>query len=168
MPTVPPAARAALDGRTVIREAAVADLETILEQRRRMCDDMGWTEPATLEAVVTRTREPLRRWLADGTYRGWLVERDGRVVAGGGVVLGAWLPNGSDTSGRRATILNVYTDQDHRRQGLARALMETMLAWCPGEGFEGVLLDASDDGRHLYESLGFRPTTTMRLQFGPR
>ena len=46
--------------------------------------------------------------------------------------------------------------------------METMIAWCRADGFEGVLLDASDDGRHLYESLGFLPTTTMRLRVGPR
>jgi GNAT superfamily N-acetyltransferase len=147
-----------------IREATTADLETILEQRRRACEDMGYRDPAVFEAVVDRTREPLRRWLEDGTYRGWLVERDGVVVAGGGVVITPWLPNMSDPGGRRATVLNVYTARGHRRQGLARALMETMLAWCRAEGFDGVLLDTSDEARSLYASLGFRPTTAqMRL-----
>ncbi len=41
--------------------------------------------------------------------------------------------------------------------------MEVMLGWCRDEGFRAVTLDASEDGRALYESLGFRPTPQMRL-----
>ena len=42
--------------------------------------------------------------------------------------------------------------------------METMIAWCKGKSFARVTLHASEDGRHLYESLGFEPTNEMSLQ----
>jgi GNAT superfamily N-acetyltransferase len=113
--------------------------------------------------MVVDCRGPLRRWLEEGVYRGFLVERDGAVVAGGGIIVSAWLPNAADPQARRATILNVYTEPEHRRQGLARALMEEMLGWCRDQGFRAVTLDASEDGRALYESMGFRPTPQMRL-----
>jgi hypothetical protein len=41
--------------------------------------------------------------------------------------------------------------------------MEVMVGWCRGQGFRAVTLDASDDGRTLYESMGFRPTPQLRL-----
>jgi GNAT superfamily N-acetyltransferase len=146
-----------------IRPATVRDLEAILHHRRRMCEDMGHRDAAVLDAMVADGRPLLRRWLEDGLYRGWLAEREGAVVAGGGLIVSTWLPNAADPQDRRATILNVYTEPAHRRQGLARALMEVMLGWCRDEGFRAVTLDASEDGRALYESLGFRPTPQMRL-----
>jgi len=149
--------------RGAIREATVRDLETILHHRRRMCEDMGHREAAVLDRMVADCRGPLRRWLEEGVYRGFLVERDGAVVAGGGIIVSAWLPSAADPQARRATILNVYTEPEHRRQGLARALMEAMLGWCRDQGFRAVTLDASEDGRALYESMGFRPTPQMRL-----
>jgi len=39
-----------------------------------------------------------------------------------------------------------------------------MIAWCRAQGFAGVTLHASDQGRPLYESLSFEPTTEMRLK----
>ena len=147
----------------VIREATVQDLETILRHRRRMCEDMGHRDAAVLDAMVADCRGLLRRWLEEGLYRGWLAERDGAVVAGAGIIVSTWLPNAADPQDRRATILNVYTEPAHRRQGLARALMEVMVGWCREQGFRAVTLDASDDGRALYESMGFRPTPQLRL-----
>ncbi|HET6899887.1 MAG TPA: GNAT family N-acetyltransferase [Vicinamibacteria bacterium] len=149
--------------REAIREATVQDLETILHHRRRMCEDMGHRDSAVLEAMVADGRGLLRRWLEEGVYRGWLAERDGVVVAGGGIIVSTWLPNAADPQDRRATILNVYTEPAHRRQGLARALMEVMVGWCRAQGFRAVTLDASDDGRALYESMGFLPTPQLRL-----
>jgi hypothetical protein len=42
--------------------------------------------------------------------------------------------------------------------------MQTMIAWCRREGFARVTLHASDDGRHLYGSLGFEVSNEMRLK----
>ena len=60
-------------------------------------------------------------------------------------------------------VVNVYTERNHRRQGIARKLMELIIAWCQEEGFNSILLHASDEGKSLYDSLGFKPTNEMRL-----
>jgi ribosomal protein S18 acetylase RimI-like enzyme len=64
---------------------------------------------------------------------------------------------------RRGNILNVYTEPGHRRQGMARALMQIALDWCAANQLDIVILHSSDDGRGLYESLGFEATNEMRL-----
>jgi GNAT superfamily N-acetyltransferase len=60
-------------------------------------------------------------------------------------------------------ILNVYAEQAFRRHGLALQLVETALAWCGTNGIRTVILHTSEDGRPLYDRLGFRPTNEMRL-----
>jgi GNAT superfamily N-acetyltransferase len=60
--------------------------------------------------------------------------------------------------------VNVYTEPAYRRQGLARELMKKVMEWCAREGVETVILHASEEGRPLYERLGFEATNEMRLK----
>jgi ribosomal protein S18 acetylase RimI-like enzyme len=65
--------------------------------------------------------------------------------------------------GPEAIILNVYVERDWRRRGVAEALMRAVLEALAARGISRVVLHASDDGRRLYERLGFVPTNEMRL-----
>ena len=55
-------------------------------------------------------------------------------------------------------------DREHRQRGLARRLMQTMLDWCKQHQIANVVLHASDEGRPLYQSLGFVSTNEMCWQ----
>ena len=148
----------------LIRPASPADIPEILRQRRRMYEDMHYTDSATLDAMASLSSAYLSTAMADGSFRAWLAADGTRVVAGGAVIISPWPAHPYDLECRRATILNVYTDPEYRRRGIARKLMQTIIAWCQHEGFARVTLHASDDGRHLYESLGFEPSNEMRLR----
>jgi len=56
---------------------------------------------------------------------------------------------------RVGVIGNVVVRADYRRRGLAKLLMRTTLDWLRAQGVRAVLLDATEDGRPLYASLGF-------------
>jgi len=146
-----------------IREATLTDIPEILRQRRGMYMDMNYKDAGDLEAMSNATATYLANAMADGSFRAWLACDKGRAVAGGAVVNSPWPAHPYDLECRRANILNVYTGPAYRRRGIARALMETMIDWCRREGFARVTLHASDDGRHLYESLGFEASNEMRL-----
>ncbi len=146
-----------------IREATVDDIPEIVRQRRRMYEDMNYNDLPRLEAMASLATEYLREAMSDGSFRSWLASDGKRTIAGGAVNISPWPPHPYDLEYRRATILNVYTDPAYRRQGVARRLMRTMIEWCRLEGFARVTLHASDDGRHLYESLGFETSNEMRL-----
>jgi len=147
-----------------IRPATALDLEVVLHHRRRMFEDMGFTDPPALDAMLASATPLLRRGLADGTYRGWLAEESGGgIVAGGGVIILEFQSRPDDPRPQRAWVVNMFTEPEHRRRGLARRLMESMLAWCRAEGMRCLYLHASDDGRPLYESMGFTSTNEMRL-----
>jgi GNAT superfamily N-acetyltransferase len=147
----------------IIREGTMADIPEIARQRRRMCEDMNYTDADALSRMVTVTADYLTKAIPEGSFRSWLACDNGRVVAGGAVVISSWPAHAYDLECRRATILNVYTEPEYRRRGIARQIMETMVAWCKQEGFARVSLHASEYGRPLYESLGFEDSNEMRL-----
>ena len=109
---------------------------------------------------VVALSDAFRSWLtttmADGTYRAWLVEtRDGASVAGGGITILPWPPGPRYLGDRLAFVYNVYTERAHRRRGLARLVMETIHAFCAQSGITSVALNASPDGRPMYEAMGY-------------
>ena len=147
-----------------IRPATLEDLPVIVHHRRRMFADMGKGTPEVLDAMGITTAAYLHRSIPDGWYRGWLAEApNGRIVSGAGVALAPWPGSPEDPSPRRGIIINVYTEPDFRRRGLAEQLMTNVIEWCRAEGFHTVSLHASAYGRPLYEKLGFAPTNEMRL-----
>lgn len=146
-----------------IRQGTTGDIPEIARQRRRMCEDMNYTDADVLSAMVNVTADYLKKAIPEGSFRSWLACDNGRVVAGGAVVISPWPAHAYDLECRRATILNVYTEPEYRRRGIARQIMETMINWCKQEGFARVSLHASEHGRPLYESLGFEDSNEMRL-----
>jgi GNAT superfamily N-acetyltransferase len=149
-----------------IREAGPADLASILHHRRSMFRDMAEGAPEELDRMVEVFRPWLTEAMADGSYRHWLaLDGEGRVAGGGGILLCSWPPNPHDPCRERAVILNVYTEQEFRRRGIARRVVAVILDWAKGHGLRAVNLHASDEGRHLYEELGFAATNEMRLFF---
>jgi GNAT superfamily N-acetyltransferase len=147
-----------------IREATPDDIPEILRQRRAMYEAMDYKDDNALTAMVATTAEYLPKAMASGTFRGWMAVHDTRVVGGCAVIVNPWPSHPYDLECRRATILNMYVYPEFRRQGIARRLMQTILEWCRQQNFAAVYLHASKEGRPLYESLGFEPTTEMTLK----
>ena len=154
-------------GGYLIRSGGVEDAKLIARQRAAMFRDMGTVSEEDAELLRNASEPWLRNHLINATYLGWLVEHGGAVVAGGGIFIGELGPvPGCYRMGRRGHIANLYTEPAHRRRGLARRLMETMLNWCESNGIDHVKRGASDEGRPLCESLGFEPTSEMKLAHG--
>jgi GNAT superfamily N-acetyltransferase len=74
-----------------------------------------------------------------------------------------WPPGPLYSSGRLAFVYNVYTEPEHRRHGLARQVMDVLHAYCREAGIGSVALNASIFGRTLYESMGYRVTSSPMM-----
>jgi len=61
----------------------------------------------------------------------------------------------------RGYVLNVYVEPTHRRQGIARQLMERAEAELRHRGLNFAVLHAADAARPLYECLGWTATSEM-------
>ena len=147
-----------------VREACPDDLATVLRHREHMFRDMAFPLDAAFHRATALSETFFAQGLADGSYRGWLAEDEtGKVQAGGGIVLLNYHASPRDPHDRRPVIVNVYTEGEHRRRGLAKQLLGVMIDWARVHGYTSLYLHASDAGRPLYAALGFAPTAEMRL-----
>ena len=145
-----------------VRLATLADADVLVRHRIEMFTDMG----VPLEARALD--QAFRVWLGDvmpkGTYRAWLVDApDGTVACGGGITIIPWPPGPRYAGDRLAFVYNVYTEPLHRRRGLARLVMDTIHSWCRDEGIGSMALNASRDGKPLYESMGYAESTSPMM-----
>jgi GNAT superfamily N-acetyltransferase len=159
-----------------IRIATADDAAAIAHHRVSMFTDMGVLAPEWAPRLAEMTCAFVSAAIPAGEYVGWLAhpaDDRARIVAGAGAQVRRVLPfpfrgpgspaGGGVGQGRQAIVLNVYTEPAFRRRGLARLLMNETIAWARGSGIETLVLHAAPDGKPLYESLGFVPTTEMRF-----
>ncbi len=145
-----------------VRPATLADADALVRHRIAMFTDMG----VPLDAAIL---EPaFRAWLAElmptGTYRAWLAESaDGAVAGGGGITVLPWPPGPQYAGDRLAFVYNVYTEPAHRRRGLARLIMDTIHDWCRDHGITSMALNASRDGKPLYQAMGYAESSSPMM-----
>ena len=156
----------------VIRRATIADAPVVAWHRARMFQDMGEISAEAFDDFVVASKAWTERALASGEYVGWLgspKDQPDLIAGGAGVQLRQVAPHpcrppraGAFAKGRHAIVLNVFTEPEWRRRGLAKLLMEEILRWSRDAKLDRLVLHASKDGRSLYERLGFELTNEMR------
>ena len=158
-PTVPTPAPSLPPG-YAIRRATPAASAIIARHRRAMFEEIGSTQNLDLVERAFAGWLPSR---LDSTYFHWLATHDATPVGSAGVLLLDWPPSPRDPRGGLGFIYNVYVEREHRRRGIARATLELLHQWAHDRGLGALALHASDDGRPLYEALGYEPTNEMRI-----
>ena len=58
-------------------------------------------------------------------------------------------------TGRTGTVLNVYTKPRYRHKGYAKEIINKLLADAVEKNLSVVELKSTEDGYHLYQSVGF-------------
>ncbi|TFI57978.1 GNAT family N-acetyltransferase [Sphingomonas parva] len=147
-----------------LRAITPDDFETIRRHRLAMFREGG--RPAVAIAAMA---EPFGLWLRprldDGRYFGWIAQGDGGEVAAGiGMMEIDWPPHWlHPTTGRRGYVLNLYVEPQYRRRGLARRMVAAAMDEGRARGLEYMILHPSEQGRPLYESLGWSPTGELGI-----
>lgn len=149
----------------VIRQADKALLDAALAIRMDCLRDVcGYgPEHAFAPEFIAATADFLRT--AD---QATLLAMDGeKPVACATLCYKRCIPTPGHPTGKRAHLMNVYTAPDYRRRGLARRLLLTLQAIGRKRGVTEITLDATDEGRRLYESMGYRASDeAMYLDIG--
>jgi ribosomal protein S18 acetylase RimI-like enzyme len=154
-----------------VRQAGATDIPLLARHRAAMFRDMRQLPSHQDEPLAQATASYLRGALPRGEYLAWVAEDNGTppgAIGGAGIQLRPILPRprpGEDDLelGPEAIVLNVYVEPAWRRRGVGEALMRTVLDALAVRGIRRIVLHASDEGRRLYQRLGFVPTNEMRL-----
>lgn len=68
------------------------------------------------------------------------------------------MPTFSHPTGKRSHLMNVYVNDNYRRQGIASKMIDILVEEAKARGVTEISLDATDSGRPLYENYGFGPS----------
>jgi GNAT superfamily N-acetyltransferase len=154
-----------------IRRATLTDVPALARHRVGMYHDMGHIPESEEARLLVASSAYFRSALASGEYLAWLAVASAspdEVIAGAGLIVRTMIPRPGPAGfieEREAQIVNVYTEPAWRRRGIAALVMRQLLDYTRANHINRVSLHASDDGRPLYESLGFAPTNEMRLAY---
>ena len=140
-----------------------------------MFQDMGELPPELFDPFRAQSRAKLQSMFDQGEYIGWLASPRNEpacIVAGAGVQLRSVPPHPlvrpdgkiDIASGRQASVINVFTEPEWRRRGLAALLIQTIIDWSNEQQIDSLVLHASEQGHALYERLGFGVTNEMRFK----
>jgi len=144
------------------RLATIADAALISSHRRAMFEAMGRGTAESLDQMARGFEPWVLSRLVDGRYMGWIISDAGHPIASTVLLILEWPPHPLDPAGEsRAYLLNVFVEPAYRRRGLARELIRLCLAETRRRGIRIVSLHASEQGRPIYESLGFRAANEM-------
>jgi GNAT superfamily N-acetyltransferase len=153
-----------------IRPATSADAEIIAWHRARMFQEMGEISETASKTLRTTARARIEEWLERGEYVGWLASCDDKpnvIIAGAGICLQRILPRPRNQSAvseeRQGTIVNVFTEPEWRKRGIAALLLKEIIKWSDTKNLDRLVLHASEEGRSLYEKLGFVSNNEMRF-----
>jgi len=151
-------------GEYTLREANLDDLLTLVNQRRTMfVEATNAKNKKALDDMDSAYKNYIKKALTEGSFKAWIVEMNKKIVAGGAISIYEQPPRPQDHTLRYVYVHSIYTDPEYRRQGLARKILENIINWCRENGLKTLTLHAVEVSRPLYESLGFQPTTEMRV-----
>jgi len=142
----------------VIRDALESDLPVII-------DIYNVTVPtglvtAELEPTTVEARLPWFREHSPDQHPFWVAESDGRVI--GWLDFKKFLPR---CAYRGTAEISVYVDENFRRQGVARRLLEEAIARAPSLGIKamvGLIFAHNEPSLRLFDRLGFERWGLLR------
>ena len=153
----------------LIYMATVHDIPVLVAHHHKMFEEI-WTrlgfeiDTHQFEAMDKAHEEKLRKEIADGTCKVWVIGIDNKIVASGAISIDSMTPTPYDPSYRVAYLHSIYTEPSYRKRGLAERITKQAMTYCRSQGIKRMILEASDAGRPIYEKLGFQPSgRTMRL-----
>lgn len=120
-------------------------------------DDAARGETLTQQIGWSQTEDSWARMIRWGGAGSLCIERDGQLAATAIAIF--YAPAVS-------WVGMVITHPDFQRQGLARGIMNAALDYLRGRGARCIMLDASQMGYRLYESMGFRSLYRVEVYGG--
>ena len=134
------------------RKANTDDISCLVELRKKQLVDEGCYSDTNID-------EELEHYfsvgIANHTLVVWLALEEDYIIGTAGVCYFQYPPSFTNPTGKIAYITNVYTRDEYRKQGVATKLLELVMEEVKNEGCKFARLHASEQGKGLYEKIGF-------------
>ena len=151
----------------ILRKANLDDIELLIQLRiDYLTEDTGILTQEESFAIKRQLKEYFLKAISNNSFIGILAEIEGAVVSAAFLVISERPANPAFITGITGTLLNVITYPEYRRKGIATKVIEKIIDESKKEGVSSIDLMATEDGKALYEKMGFTITkyTAMRVK----
>lgn len=145
----------------IYRKTTKADMKILMKLRLEMLREVNGLsgEYEYDENFIFESR----RYFESGEQT-TVIASDGETLVGYASLSYTWImPTFSHPTGNRAHLMNVYTRADYRRRGISKKMVEILIDEAKENGVTEISLDATEMGRPLYESLGFKASDSCMV-----
>lgn len=146
-----------------LRRATVDDVPTVVHFGSLMFQFMGEDDVSW----VPHAEHVLREGIEQGRMVAVVAEENsngGTIVSTAVGVRWYRLPSPSNQLGRGGYVQYVWTEPAFRGRGLARRVLDELIAWFREQGIVSVDLHATSVAESVYRSLGFAETDNVALR----
>ena len=138
------------------KRATLEDIDILTETRIEVLRAANKLSADTdMSEVERQSYNYYQKALCDGSHIAYLAFDENHFVGSGGVSFFQVMPTYHNPSGNKAYIMNMYTNPEYRRLGIAYKTLDMLIRDTKGKGITAISLEATDMGRPLYEKYGF-------------
>lgn len=134
------------------RKLGKNDLDEFIRIRIGQLREEGATEDIDLKPALL---DYYNRHMADGTFVSYIAVDGDKIVGTSGMSFVEKPPCFGCPSGKLGLLSSMYTDNNYRRQGIAKKLLSMVVDEARAYGCGVVQITASDMGVLLYSDFGF-------------
>lgn len=134
------------------RKLGKNDLDEFIRIRIGQLREEGATEDIDLKPALL---DYYNRHMADGTFVSYIAVDGDKIVGTSGMSFVEKPPYFGCPSGKLGLLSSMYTDNNYRRQGIAKKLLSMVVDEARAYGCGVVQITASDMGVLLYSDFGF-------------
>ena len=134
------------------KKARSEELELVLKMRRECCACVFGKDESAFDGEFMQIS---REYFSNSEQTTVLAFDGERAVGCATMCYITLMPTLDHPTGKRAHVMNVYTNPNYRRQGIGQKMMEMLINEAKARGVTHISLDATPDGAKLYKSLGF-------------
>ena len=138
------------------KKATIEDLDLLVDMRIKVLQAANMLSEETDMSEVRRcSYRYYKEALCNGSHTAYLVFDGNNVIGTGGASFFQVMPTYHNPSGRKAYIMNMYTDPVYRRRGVAYKTLDLLVRDIRKCGVSAISLEAIEMGKPLYEKYGF-------------
>lgn len=148
------------------RKATLKDVDTLAKLRVAFINEVfNIKQSKDSEQLKLELVDYFTDTLSAQSVIAWIAEYENRIVSTSTLVLWHAPPTytGLGKKGRRGYILNMYTEKEFRKMGIASVLLDKLIAEAKAMDLEFVHLHASEDGIGIYRKMGFEDSKFPEL-----
>lgn len=139
----------------IVENAGIADVDLLTELRiAYLKEDIGKLDEEDIKKIRRDLPDYFRRNLNENIFC-YLIREKEEIVACAFLLVVEKPMSPAFITGKTGTVLNVYTNPAYRHKGYAKKIMNKLLSDATEKNLSVVELKSTEDGYHLYKSVGF-------------